>query len=174
MNKIFSWLIKAEKVVCGTGFVFLIAFVFLSAFLRFFRVSMSWNIDLAMLLLAWTAFLGADVAWRDGQIIGVDILTRTLPDKLRHAIEFLVYLIILVALTFMFIYSLRLAWTERVARYQSMPIPYSLVILSLAVASLSMFFSTLQKIRRAVLQFAGKDVPSNQSNGSATDLGTPL
>ncbi|ORC34131.1 ABC transporter substrate-binding protein [Marispirochaeta aestuarii] len=157
MNKLFSWLDKAEKVVCGTGFVFLIAFVFLSAFLRFFRVSMSWNIDLAMLLLAWTAFLGADVAWRSGQIIGVDILTRTFPEKLQRLIELVVYLIILTALGFMFVYSLRLAWTERIARYQSMPIPYSLVILSLAVASLSMIFSTLQKIRRVSLQLFGKD-----------------
>ncbi|MBN1224780.1 MAG: TRAP transporter small permease subunit [Candidatus Aminicenantes bacterium] len=156
MRKIYRWICNAEKAVCGVGFVFLIAFVFLSAILRFFRFSMSWNIDLAMLLLAWTAFLGADVAWRSGQIKGVDILTRNLPGAIRYIVELIVYIIILGALIIMFIFGIRLAWSERVATYQSMPIPYSLVTLSLIVASFSMIFTTLQKIRRVVLVLAGK------------------
>ena len=39
----------AEKAVCGGGFILLVLLVFMSAILRFLRVSMSWNIDLAML-----------------------------------------------------------------------------------------------------------------------------
>ena len=156
MKKIYSWLCRAEEVACGTGFVFLIAFVFLSAILRFFKLSMSWSIDMSMLLLAWTAFLGADVAWRSGQIIGVDLLTRNLPVIPRRIVELLVYLIILGALAIMFIFGVRLAWTERVAKYQSMPIPYSLVTLSLVAASFSMVFSTLRKIRRVIRDLAEK------------------
>ena len=148
MGKIYRWYCKVEEVVCGVGFVFLIGFVFMSAILRFFRFSMSWNIDLAMLLLAWTAFLGADIAWRSGQIIGVDILTRTFPVQLRRIIELIIYIIVLVALAMMFVFGGRLAWSERVSTYQSMPIPYSLVTISLVVASLSMVFTTVQKIRK--------------------------
>jgi len=150
MKKVYSWFCKAEEILCGTGFVFLVFFVFLSAILRLFRFSMSWNIDLAMLLLAWTAFLGADIAWRSGQISGVDIITRTLPLKVRRLIELAVYLIILAALVVIFIYGARLAWSERVSKFQSIPIPYSLVTMSLVVASFSMVFSTVQKIGRAV------------------------
>ena len=69
MKKILKYLDLAEKAVCGGGFILLVLLVFMSAILRFLRISMSWNIDLAMLLLAWTSFLGADIAWRSGQLI---------------------------------------------------------------------------------------------------------
>lgn len=158
MKKIYRWYCKAEETVCGVGFIFLVAFVFLSAILRFFRFSMSWNIDMAMLLLAWTAFLGADIAWRSGQIIGVDIVTRALPSVLRRAIELAVYLIILAALVIIVVFGTRLAWSERVSRYQSMPIPYSLVTISLVFAAFSMVFTTIRKIKRTILEMMGKSV----------------
>jgi len=156
MRKIYRWFCKAEEIVCGIGFGFLIFFIFISAVLRLFKLSMSWYLDLAMLCLAWTAFLGADVAWRHGQIIGVDIITRKLPVKIRWAVELIVLIIIAATLVVMAIFGTRLAWTERVSRYQSMPIPLAFVTLSLVVASVSMFFSTIQKIRKLVLQMAGK------------------
>lgn len=135
----------------------LVGLVFLSAILRFLRFSVSWNIDLSMLLLAWTAFLGADVAWRDGQIIGVNLLTRNLPKALQLVIKLLIDIIILAALVIMVVYGTRLAWSERIATYQSMPIPYSLVTISLVVASLSMIFTAIQKIQIVILEMLGKD-----------------
>jgi TRAP-type C4-dicarboxylate transport system permease small subunit len=156
MKKLYHLLCKAEEMLCGVGFAFLIAFVFLSAVLRFFKVSMSWNIDLALLLLAWTAFLGADVAWRHGQIIGVDILTRKLPPVLQRTIKLLVYLIVMAALVIMVVFGTRLAWSERIRTYQSMPIPYSLVTISLVVAAFSMVFSTTLKIRAVIRELVNK------------------
>lgn len=136
----------------------LVGLVFLSAILRFLRFSVSWNIDLSMLLLAWTAFLGADVAWRDGQIIGVNLLTRNLPKALQLVIKLLIDIIILAALVIMVVYGARLAWSERIATYQSMPIPYSLVTISLVVASLSMIFTATQKIQIVIKEMLGKDI----------------
>ena len=113
---------------------------------------MSWNIDLAMLFLAWTAFMGADIAWRGGQIIGVDILTRSLPAVVQRVIQLTVYSIVLAALVIMFVFGTRLAWSERVSTYQSMPIPYSLVTISLVFSSFSMIFTTIQKIRKVAME----------------------
>jgi TRAP-type C4-dicarboxylate transport system permease small subunit len=135
------------------GFIFLVAFVFLSAILRFFRISMSWNIDLAMFLLAWTAFLGADIAWRNGQLVGIDIVTRRLPQVLQKIVALVLYFIILCALVLIIVFGIRLAYTERLRTYQSIPLPYSLVTLSIVVTALSMIFSTLLKIRRSILDF---------------------
>ncbi len=150
MKKIYQWFCKVEEIFCGVGFGFLIFFIFISAILRFFKLSMSWYLDLAMLCLAWTAFLGADVAWREGQIIGIDLVTRKLPAKVQRIVELIVLLIIALTLVVIVVYGSRLAWTDRVSRYQSMPIPLALVTLSLVVAAISMFFSTVQKIRKAV------------------------
>jgi TRAP-type C4-dicarboxylate transport system permease small subunit len=155
MRKLYHALCKLEVIVCGTGFVFLIFFIFLSAILRFFRVSMAWNIDMALFLLAWTAFLGADIAWRSGQLVGIDLVTRNLPPVVQKLIQVFVYCVIGCVLILIIIYGTRLAWTERVRKFQSLPIPYSLVTMSLVIAACSMLLSTIIKIRRSVLSFRG-------------------
>jgi TRAP-type C4-dicarboxylate transport system permease small subunit len=153
MRKIYKLLCKAEVIVCGIGFVLLIALVFMSAILRFFRVSMAWNIDMAMLLLAWTAFLGADIAYRDGQLVGIDLLMRNLPKIVQKIIQLLIFLIIFVALVVIVVFGTRLAKGEWIRTYQSMPIPYSVVTVSIIAASLSMALQTILKIRRCILDF---------------------
>ncbi len=157
MKKFYEYFCKIETAICGVGFIFLVLFVFASAILRFMRVSMSWNIDLAMLLLAWTAFLGADIAWRSGQLIGIDIVTRYFPKKMQKVILLLIYAIILCVTVIICIYGARLVWTERLRTYQSMPIPYSLVSLSLVVATFSMSISTIGKIKACIQHFNDND-----------------
>lgn len=148
--------------MCGAGLLGLVFLILLSAFFRAIRASMSWYNDLAMLLLAWTAFLGADVAWRGGQIIGVDLLTRRFTRVLQKIIFLIIYIIILGALVVMVVFGIRLAWTERLERFQSMPLPYTLVTISLVVASFSMVFSTIGKIWKTILALTGKDVELTQ------------
>jgi TRAP-type C4-dicarboxylate transport system permease small subunit len=153
MRKLYHTLCKAEVAVCGVGFVFLVIFVFMAAILRFFRISMSWNIDLAMLLLAWTAFLGADIAWRAGQLVGIDIVTRQFPRVVQKLFTIVIYILVTLAMIVILVFGIRLAWTERIRTYQSMPIPYSLVTLSLVVTASSMVVSTILKIKRAIINW---------------------
>lgn len=159
MKKIYAYFCKAETAFCFAGFILLVILVFASAILRFLRISMSWNIDLAMLLLAWTAFLGADIAWRNGQLIGIDIVTRFFPKKVQKIILILVYAIILATTIIICIYGARLVWVERLRTYQSMPIPYSLVSLSLVVSTFSMSISTVVKIKDCIVHF--NDIEKN-------------
>jgi TRAP-type C4-dicarboxylate transport system permease small subunit len=152
MRKIYHALCKAEVAICAVGFVFLVAFVFVSAILRSFRLSVSWNIDLAMFLLAWTSFLGADIAWRSGQLVGIDLVTRRLPYKLQKIIEIFVYIVVFAALIVIVVFGFRLMITERLRTYQSIPIPFSLMTLSLVVAAMSMLLSTILKVKRSILE----------------------
>ena len=167
MRKIYNAFCKAEVFLVGVAFMFLVVFVFASAILRLFRVSLSWNIDMAMLLLAWTAFLGGDIAWREGQLVGIDLVTRNLPRKLRQIIELLVYVVVLVTMCVIFYFGASLAWIERVRTYQSMPIPYSLVTLSLVCAGFSIIISTVLKIKNAILNFNNPDVVVGQTADQA-------
>ncbi|MBN1647920.1 MAG: TRAP transporter small permease subunit [Spirochaetales bacterium] len=169
LKTIYRWYDKAEKAVCGGGLIGLVILILLSAIFRAFKMSMSWNNDLALLLLAWTAFLGADVAWRSGQIIGVDLLTRKLPLFVRRIIELIILVIILGALFIMVIFGTRLAWSDRIEVIQSLHIPYSLVTVSLIVASFSMIFTTIIKVKNAVLKIMGKDTAMAEENTSPSD-----
>lgn len=166
MKKFYEKICKAETAVCGVGFILLVVLVFASAILRFLRISMSWNLDLAMLLLAWTAFLGADIAWRNGQLIGIDIVTRYFPKKLQKLVLIFVYAIILAATIVICLYGARLVWVERLRTYQSMPIPYSLVSLSLVVSTFSMSISTIFKIKDCIVYF-NKEEENNTKEAEA-------
>lgn len=162
MKKLYEAFCKAELAVCGVGFILLVVLVFASAIFRFLRISMSWNIDLAMLLLAWASFLGADIAWRSGQLIGIDLVTRYFPKKMQKLVMLIIYVIILCVTVVICIYGVRLVWTERLRTYQSMPIPYSLVSLSLVVATFSMSISTIGKIRDCIRHFNGAAVRATE------------
>ena len=130
---------------------------------------MAWNIDLAMLLLAWTAFLGADVAWRSGQLIGIDLVTRYFPKKVQKLVLIAVYAIIFGMCIVTCLYGCRLVWVERVRTYQSMPIPYSLVSLSLVVATFSMAISTIGKIKLCIQHFNKDEVESESKPESENE-----
>ena len=160
MRKLYNNLCKVEIALCGAGFILLVSMVFLSAILRAFRFSMAWNIDMALLLLAWTAFLGADIAWREGRLVGVDLVTRRLPHLPQKIIQLIVYFAILILLVLIVVFGIQLSITERLRRFQSLPIPYSLVTLSLVIAASSMIISTIIKIRRAILGFRKQEEAS--------------
>ncbi len=157
MKKIYEYFCKAEAAVCGVGFIFLVILIFGSAILRFCRMSMAWNTDLAMLFLPWCSFLGADIAWRNGQLIGIDIVTRYFPKNLQKVIMIAVYAIILAATVIICIFGIKLSWVERLRTFQSLPIPYSLVHISLVVATFSMSISTIGKIIACIVHFSEND-----------------
>ncbi|GMO54416.1 MAG: TRAP transporter small permease [Termitinemataceae bacterium] len=153
MKKFYQAACHVEKIFTGVSFVAIVALVLASAVLRGLHLSLSWNIDLAILLLAWASFLGADCAFRDGQLIGIDLLTRRFPPKCQKIIEILVLLSILVALVLLFFYGLKLVWSDRTRTYSSLPISYSWATLSLPVASFSMIITTILKIKDVILGF---------------------
>ncbi|WP_191016684.1 TRAP transporter small permease [Treponema zioleckii] len=157
MKKLYEYFCKVETAICGVGFIFLVVLIFGSAILRFCRMSMAWNTDLAMLFLPWCSFLGADIAWRSGQLIGIDIITRYFPKNLQKVITMLVYAIVFVASVIICIYGIKLSWVERVRTFQSLPIPYSLVHISLVVATFSMSISTVIKIVSCIKHFSEND-----------------
>lgn len=106
-----------------------------------------------MFFLAWTSFLGADIAWRSGQLIGIDIVTRFFPKKMQKVVLIALYMVIFCVTAVICVFGMRLAWTERLRTYQSIPIPYSLMTLSLVVATFSMSVSTVVKIVKCIQHF---------------------
>ncbi|MDR2772884.1 MAG: TRAP transporter small permease subunit [Elusimicrobiota bacterium] len=153
MKRIYGIFCTAEEIVCGTTLVAIVILVFSSVIFRMLRLTMSWNIDVAMLLLAWTSFLGADCAYRRGQLVGIDIITRSLPKKLAKIIAIAVFIIILIALAFFAYYGFRLAISDSGRTYSSLPISFSWATVSLPLTAVSMIVSTLIKINQCIKGF---------------------
>jgi len=157
LRSVYKFFCKAEILLCCVGFTALIALVFLSAVLRFFHLSMAWNIDMAMLLLAWTAFLGADIAYRSGQLAGIDLLTRNFHKKIQMIVEITIFIVILAAMIAIVYFGISLTLVEKVRKYQAIPIPYNIVTFSIITASASMTVSTIVKIKQRIIRLARDD-----------------
>ena len=79
-------LARVEELVSRVLLALLVLLVFVPAVSRTFNRPIIWSIEIAQLLFAWLAFLGANQAMRAGAHIGVDVLTRNLPPRIRHAV----------------------------------------------------------------------------------------
>jgi TRAP-type C4-dicarboxylate transport system permease small subunit len=153
MRKLYQYYCKFEVLVCAIGLASIVVLVFVSAIARGLRYPIQWTVDISQLLLAWVSFLGADVAWRHGQIMGLQLITKRFPLKMRRIVELIVLLAILTALIVFIIYGLMLAKSNWKRAMQVVRMSYSFVTLSLPVASISMSVSTIIKIVERIRDF---------------------
>jgi TRAP-type C4-dicarboxylate transport system permease small subunit len=153
MKKLYGYYCKCEEFICGTFFVAIIALVFASAIARGLKHPLQWSIDISQLLLAWVSFIGADVAWRYGQLLGIDLLTKHLPGKAQKIVEFIILVLLLITLIIFIIYGFRLAKSNWRRAMQVVRMSYSFVTLSLPVVSISMSITTLKKILERIRDF---------------------
>lgn len=157
MKKLYQYYCGFEEIVCGTGFVSIVVLVFISAIARGLKHPLQWSIDISQLLLAWVSFIGADVAWRRGQLLGIDLFTRRLPRRVQSVVELAVLFCILTALILLAFFGFRLAKSNWARAMQVVRISYSFVTLSLPVVSISMSISTVLKIVDRIKNFAAKE-----------------
>lgn len=144
----FCWV---EETLCNIGFMAMISLVFISAIARNIGKPLAWSIDVAQLMLCWTTLIGADIAFRHGKFMGLDILTRKFPLKVQRTLEIVMDAIILVALVIFIIYGTRLSIDSWKRSFQTLKISYSFVTIALpvmsTVMSVSVILDVIQKIK---------------------------
>ena len=118
----FCWL---EETLCCIGFLVMIGLVFLSAVARTVGRPLAWSIDVSQLLLCWTTLIGADIAFRHKKILGLDLFTQMLPEKVQKALVILLDLVILVALLIFIKYGTSLSISSWKRSFQTLKLSYS-------------------------------------------------
>lgn len=167
MKKIYSAFCTAEEFLCNVGFVLMIALVFISALARTAGHPLAWSIDVAQLMLCWTTLIGADIAFRHGRFLGLDLVTRHFPVKVQRALGILIDALIFAALIIFVIFGTRLSIESRLRTFQTLPISYSWVTIALPVMSALMLVSVGLDIVKRVKGFnapaqAGQEGESEQ------------
>lgn len=157
MKKLYRNFCKIEEFISCAFFFSMVLLVFLSAIARLLQHPLVWSIDVSQLLLAWTAFLGADVAFRRGKLVGLDLFTRKLPEKLQDVLILINQILILVAFIIFIIYGFRLSMDSWKRAFQTLPISYSFVTLSLPVSSIFMAITDVLKIRETMNRLLGRN-----------------
>lgn len=112
MKHINQWLCKSLEwsvIACVAGSILVVLWGVLSRFVV--AVPSRWTEELAVILLNWTALLGAAVAFRNRQHLGVDYIFQKLDAEARHWNAIIIQgLIVLFALVVMLWGGGQLAW----------------------------------------------------------------
>lgn len=143
MKKFYKTLCKGEQILCGICLSTIIVLVFISAIARAIGRPISWVVDVSQFLLAWTAFLGADMAFRENRILGVDLVTKKLPLKVQALIRMVVNSAILAVLLSFVYFGIKLSIESRLRVFQSIHVSYSFVTISLPVMAILMSTTVL-------------------------------
>lgn len=158
MKKLYDAYCRWEEVVTGIIFVMIVALVFLAALFRLFDKPIVWANDIAKLLFAWAALLGADVAMRYSRLVGVDFLVKKLPLKTAKFLRIFVFAVIIALLSSFVYFGVGLSVSSYDRSFQTLSfLSYSLVTASLPVASVLMILTASIKISRIVRNFTNDE-----------------
>ncbi len=170
MKKIYAKFCKAEEIICGTFFSLIVALTLFGAAMRWAKMGLPWIDDIAKLLFSWTAFLGADIGMRYSRLVGVDILTSRLPAKLQKIFQLISFALIITILVIFVHYGFNLAISNSGRFFQTLPISYSAVTISLPVTSVLMIITASVKIGKILKNFKDdnynvrKDTPDTRAS----------
>lgn len=151
MKKFYEKFCKAEVAVASTCLITCVTVIFIAALMRVIGHPINWATDLSLLLFTWSTFMGADIAFRAGKLVNVDIFPNMLPDGLRKWNKLIIYLICLlfcIALVYFGVIQSVKTWHRA---FNGIPwLSYTWVTLSVPVCFLSMCVTIILKIRDTI------------------------
>lgn len=158
MSKLYDRYCKIEETITGAIFVSIVILVFSAAFFRLFDKPLIWANDIAKLLFAWAALLGADVAMRNSRLIGVDFIVKKLPLRLAKLLRIFTFSVIIVFLASFVYFGTGLSIQSYDRSFQTLSfISYSAVTVALPVTSVLMILTASVKIYKLVKYFKDDD-----------------
>ncbi len=144
---------RTEETVVGAGLVAIVTLTFMNAVLRIFKAPIIVADDLSLLLFSWVAFLGADVALRYSRLVGMDILVKKFSPRVQKLTQLLVYTVIAVILAVLVNGGLTVIAKNPSRPFNTLPVPYSWVTMSLPACSVLMIFTCAVKIGKLLKRF---------------------
>lgn len=110
--------------------IVIIAQVLSRTFLGF---SIVWSEELSRYLLVWLTFIGASIALRNKELVGLDLLETKLSVRLNEVLKLVVHVLVLVFLAYTTYYGIEMATSSGVAGQQSPTMKFSMTYVYLAI-----------------------------------------
>jgi TRAP-type C4-dicarboxylate transport system permease small subunit len=96
--KLYGTLQKVIRTALCVLLVCMVVIVFANVISRYYlEASLAWSEEVTRFMLIWMVFLGAVLAYVNDEHLGLDIVVKNLPHRLRSAIAVLVDLLIMFA-----------------------------------------------------------------------------
>lgn len=148
MKKLYERVCAAEAFLAAAFLVLMVVLIFAGGVARLFEHPINWAIDAATCFFAWACFLCADIAWRRGSLMSIEVLTRRLPPRLQAACRLVSHSIITLFLLYVIGMGVWLSWISRERSFQGIPeVSYSWVTMSMPVGACLLLITTLLKVK---------------------------
>jgi TRAP-type C4-dicarboxylate transport system permease small subunit len=149
--KFYEWLGTVEMRIAKICVVVLSALVLLSAIARTAGHPMSWTVDMATFLFAWSVFLGADAAMRKNMLVSIDLVVCRFPQKMQWYIKILNNILIGIFLIGMVIFGFMLSYTTYFRTFSGLPwLSYTWVTISVPLGCLLMLMTDFRQTRKLI------------------------
>lgn len=148
MKALYNAWCKLEETVVQVFLVTITFLVFASAIFRTIGRPLNWATDVSLLLVAWTVFLGADMALRNTGLVRVDMITKRFSPRGRRMIQLAWYLVMLVFLAALIRYGVPLAIESSKRLFQTLRISYSWATMSVPVGSFCMMITIVLRMSK--------------------------
>lgn len=153
---------RAEEAVGVVLFAGVCLLVLVGALTRTAGVPIVWAVDIAQLLFAWTAVLGADVALKRWQHIEIDILVRAFPARLRRLLAYAWLALIAAFLAALVWLGSELTLLNLERELGDTPLSYGWVTAAVPAGAALMLLTTVARLLRGLtgreaVTLAGKD-----------------
>lgn len=146
LRKIINYILKAELYIAMSGIVILTACLFIGAVARTVNHPLSWTNDIGMMMLAWSTFLGGDIAFRSGRLANLDLLLVKFPRKVQKVIVSICYILIIAFLLLVIFVGFKLTYTTRFRTFNGVSgLSYSWVTASFPVSACFMLCTAIAR-----------------------------
>ena len=143
VGRLYSCFCKVELTITAVLFILIVILSFVSALTRKLGMPIQWTMDVTQLCFAWLAFLSGDIALRNGALPGVDMIFKKFPRKTQIVVSCFIRLLMFALLCFFVYYGIVLALSNLSRTFQTLPIRYAWVTISLPVCSIFMILSII-------------------------------
>lgn len=147
MKRFYASFCASEVIIAALFLVLMVALILLGSIARLIGSPLNWTIDLASCLFAWACFMAADIAWRQGGLMSVQLVTERLPPRVQRALTIVNLLLIAAFLAFLIHTGIRLAIVSSTRTFQGIAgVSYSWITASLPFGCGLLLTTTLLRL----------------------------
>lgn len=143
----FCWL---EQQIAMVLLAAITVLVFVSALTRTFGYPINWAQDAALIMFAWLAFLGGDIALHSTGLIGIDLIVRRFPKAVQKGIDILFKVIMLIFLLVLVVYGYQYVLTGYKRLITTLNMSYAFVTASVPVGAALMIISVTINLVKSI------------------------
>lgn len=105
-NPLLKLVCNVDMIIASIAMIVLTIVTAVGVFMRYVvKNPILWQEEVCAFCQVWMIFMGASVAFRQGSIVAIEMLTETLPEKAQEIVGYVVDILVLFTLTFLLVKS---------------------------------------------------------------------